>query len=409
MTNFNQLSNEQRDIIQTLINQNKSFSYISNAIDKDRTTISKEIRRNRYIKSNFYDAFDQKGITHAISKCSKLSKPPYVCNNCLNKNSCNKHHLYYNASIANNHYLEILKSSRKGIDTDQSTIDDIEHIIVPLIKNKKQSINQVFANHKDILAMSKVTFYRYINDGVLSLTNMDLPKKVKYKKRNKKNSNNYKRDISILKDRKYEDYLNFVAKHPKMSIVQLDTVIGKSSNKKVLLTMYLVDTHFMLIFLLNKKTSNDVTEIFKSLKQKLSIDLYKKIFRIILTDNGIEFFNPYEMEIDYETCKKVSNVFYCKPYSSWQKHEIEVNHEYIRRVLPKGSDFNKLTNEVVKKLQDNINAIPRDSLNGETPFNLTKNKYPDFIKNLKCKYIKPDDVTLNPEDILEGSNEKEKL
>ena len=107
------------------------------------------------------------------------------------------------------------------------------------------------------------------------------------------------------------------------------------------------------------------------------------------------------MEIDYDTCKKVCNVFYCKPYSSWQKHEIEVNHEYIRRVLPKGSDFSTLTSKQVKKLQDNINAIPRDSLNGKTPFDLTKQKYPDFIKALNCKFIKPDKVSLNIEDILE--------
>ena len=250
--------------------------------------------------------------------------------------------------------------------------------------------------------MSKVTFYRYVNQGILSLTNIDLPKKIKYKKRKKKNLNNsYKRDISILEHRRYEDYLDFISKHPKMSKVQLDTVIGKNSNKKVLLTMYLVDTHFMLIFLLDKKTSNHVTEVFKKLKQDLTINLYRKIFRIILTDNGVEFYNPYEMEIDYDTCKKVCNVFYCKPYSSWQKHEIEVNHEYIRRVLPKGSDFSTLTSKQVKKLQDNINAIPRDSLNGKTPFDLTKQKYPDFIKALNCKFIKPDKVSLNIEDILE--------
>ena len=410
MTNFNQLSNEQRDIIQTLISQKKSFTYISKVINKDRTTISKEIKRNRYIKSNFFDAFDQKGISSAVSKCERLSKPPYVCNNCPDKITCNKHHLYYNSSIAHKHYLETLKSSREGIDTDSSMIDEIEHIIVPLIKEKKQSVNQVFANHKDILSMSKVTFYRYVNDGVLSLTNIDLPKKVKYKKRKKLNRNTtYKRDVSILEKRRYEDYLDFTVKHPKMSKVQLDTVIGKTSNKKVLLTMYLVDTHFMLIFLLEKKTSLYVTEVFKSLKKELTISLYRKIFRIILTDNGTEFFNPYEMEIDYDNCKKVCNVFYCKPYSSWQKHEIEVNHEYIRRVLPKGSNFSKLTNEQVKKLQDHINSIPRNSLNGETPYLLTKKKYPEFIKTLKCKYIKPDDVSLNPKDILEDDNNEKEL
>ena len=403
MTNYNQINKEQRDIIEQLIKYNKNFTYIANSIGKDRTAISKEIRRNRYIKSNFYEPFDKKGILNAVNKCNLLSKPPYVCNNCNRKNICNSHHLYYNASVAQKHYEELLKSSREGIDTNQDILDEIEYTIVPLIKDKKQSINQVYANHKDILSMSKTTFYKYVNDGILSLSNIDLPKKVKYKKRKKK-SNEYKRDVTILNGRKYEDYLDFIIKHPNMSKVQLDTVIGKQTNKKVLLTMYIVDTHFMLIFLLNDKTSINVTEVFKNIKQNLNIDYYKKIFRVILTDNGVEFYNPYEMERDYNTSKKVSNVFYCKPYSSWQKHEIEINHEYIRRVLPKGTDFSKLTNEEVKRLQDNINAIPRKSLNDNTPYNLTKEKYPELIKSLNCSYIAPDDVTLNKKDILKGDN-----
>ena len=53
MTNYNHISMEQRDIIHSLINQNKSFSYIANVIDKDRTSIAKEVKRNRYIKSNY--------------------------------------------------------------------------------------------------------------------------------------------------------------------------------------------------------------------------------------------------------------------------------------------------------------------------------------------------------------------
>ena len=114
--------------------------------------------------------------------------------------------------------------------------------------------------------------------------------------------------------------------------------------------------------------------------------------------------NPYEIEYDYETSKKISNVFYCRPYSSWQKHEIEVNHEYIRRVLPKGTNFSKLTNPDVKRLQDNINAIPRDSLNHKTPYELTYEKYPEFIKKLDIKYIQPDDVSLNKKDILKGGD-----
>jgi len=408
MTNYNHITNEQRDIIQHLLNLNKSFSYIAQAIDKDRTSISKEVRRNRYIKSNFYDPHDKNGINHALSRCKKLSKPPYVCNNCIKKNTCPLNHLYYNSKIAQKHYESVLKESRQGINLTEQHIDEIEKIIVPLIKDKKQSVNQVYINHSDILDFCKCSFYNYVNDGVISLTNLDLPKKVKYKKRKQKKNINYKKELIILKGRKHEDYLNFISLHPKMNKIQLDTVIGQRNNNKCLLTIYIVDTHFMLIFLLDKKDANHVTELFKTLKESLSIEIYRKVFRIILTDNGIEFSNPYEMEMDYDSCKKISNVFYCHPYASYEKHELEVNHEYIRRVLPKGTSFTNLTNEQIKRLQDNINAIPRNSLNGETPFDLTKKKFPELIKRLNCKYIKPDDVSLNINDIL-GVNDDDRI
>ena len=398
MAKFNHLTKENRDLIEHLINLKSNFTYIGNAIGKDRTTISKEIKNNRYIKSNYYSPFDSKGILQAVSKCKLLNKPPYVCNTCKNKNYCVKHHLYYNAKTAQENYETKLSASRQGVNITPEHIDEIERMIVPLIKYKKQSINQVFINHSDILNFSKVTFYNYVDNGVLSLSNLDLPKKVKYKKR-KKSNNKYKRDILILKNRTYEDYLAFIAKHPKYNKVQLDTVIGKQNENKCLLTMYIVETHYMLIFLLDKKTMQNVTNIFKDMKDGLGIQNYRHIFRVILTDNGCEFYNPYEMEYDYNTGNKVSNVFYCHPNASYEKHELEVNHEYIRRVFPKGTSFNKVTEEMVNKLRDNINAIPRESLNGSTPYDLTNKKYPMLIEYLQAKYISPDDVDLSSENI----------
>ena len=395
MANYSHLDKEQRDVIQHLINQNKSFTYIGKAIDKDRTSVAREIKRNRYIRSNYYEPFDKKGINLAVSKCKQLSKQPYVCNTCPKKNTCGLHHLYYNSKLSQENYEKVLKESREGINISEERINEIENIIVPLIKDKKQSVNQVYINHSDILNFSKVSFYNYVNQGAISLTNLDLPKKIKYKKRKGVKKTKYKKDIIILKGRKYADYLDFISKHHNMNKVQLDTVIGKRDDSKVLLTMYIVDTHFMLIFLLDKKDSVHVTEVFKTLKKKLTIETYRKVFRIILTDNGTEFCNPYEMEMDYDLCKKISNVFYCNPYASYEKHEIEVNHEYIRRVFPKGTSFNMLTNDIVKRLQDNINAIPRESLNGETPYNLTLKKFPKFIEALDFNYIQPDDVDLS--------------
>lgn len=283
MTNYNQLNSNQRETIQILLNKGKSFTEIGKAIGKDRTTISKEIRRNRYIKSNFYDAFDIKGINQAIDKCDKLKHKPYVCNTCPNKNFCNKHHLYYEYRIAEEHYQDNLINSRSGIDITPNTINDIESQIVPLIKNKKQSVNQVYINHSDILYFSKSTFYKYVDIGVFSLTNSDLPKKIRYKKRKHKYSNNKnKRELSLLKGRKYENFIEFSSNHPKMNIVEMDTVIGKRNDSKCLLTLYIRKTHFMFIFLLNKKDSASVNAKINFIKETLGIKLYSKVFRIFL-------------------------------------------------------------------------------------------------------------------------------
>ncbi len=401
MTNYNQLNSSQRETIQILLNKGKSFTEIGEAICKDRTTISKEIRRNRYIKSNFYDAFDIKGINQAIDTCDRLKRKPYVCNTCPNKKFCNKHHIYYEYKLAEEHYQDNLINSRSGIDIKPETIDDIESQIVPLIKNKKQSVNQVYINHSDILYFSKSTFYKYVDIGVFSLTNADLPKKIRYKERNHKNTTNKnKRELSLLKGRKYEDFTEFSSNHPKMNIVEMDTVIGKRNDSKCLLTLYIRKTHFMLIFLLNKKDSASVNAKINFIKETIGIKLYSKVFRIFLTDNGSEFFSVLNFERDSITDKKVSNIFFCHPYSSYEKHGVEVNHEYIRRVFPKNSSFTNLTDAIVKNLQDNINSIPRISLGNETPYNLTKQLYSDLIEKLDCKYIKPDDVSLSKNDIL---------
>ena len=399
MTNYNQLNYSQRETIQILFNKGKNFTDIGLAIGKDRTTIAKEIKRNRYIKSNFYDAFNKQGIAEAINKCDIL-KTRYVCNNCPLKNTCNKHHLYYEYRQAQKHYEEQLALSRSGVDITPEEIEEIEKQIVPLIKNKKQSVNQVFINHPDILYFSKTTFYKYVDLGVFSLTNADLPKLIKYKKRKQGKDKKNKRELALMKGRTYEDFILFTTNHPQMNVVEMDTVIGKRNNVKCLLTLYIRRTHFMLIFLLNKKDSASVNARINFLKEKLGIKLYSKVFRIFLTDNGTEFFSVLNFEKDLENDKKVSNIFFCHPYSSYEKHGVEVNHEYIRRVLPKGTSFSNLNDDIVKNLQDNINAIPRLSLDGQTPYDLTKKLYPELIELLDCRYIEPDNVSLAEEDIL---------
>ena len=55
----------------------------------------------------------------------------------------------------------------------------------------------------------------------------------------------------------------------------------------------------MLIYLMPYKKSVYVTEIFNSLKQLLGIEEFKRLFEVILTDNGTEFTDPESIEIDF--------------------------------------------------------------------------------------------------------------
>lgn len=400
MTNYNHLSKEQRNTIEYLINNKHDFTYIANSIKKDRTTISKEIKRNRIIKSSFFSLFNQSGINRAIKGCDKLSTPPYCCNSCKSKNCCSKYHLYYNANCAQAHYEETLQESRKGINMNNEEIEIINKNIVPLIKNKNQSINQIYINHPDVLYFSKPTFYKYVNEGVIMLSNLDLPRKVKYKKRKKKKNKDSKRDTSILIGRTYEDYIIRISKESKLNIWQLDTVVGLINDSKCLMTFLLVETNFMIIRLLDKSNVKNVDDAFSDLKLLLGIQLYKKVIDIILTDNGSEFYDPIHIETDLNTGESLCSVYYCHPNSPEEKPELEKNHEYIRYVLPKKTSFQNLTKENIKKLEDNINNIPREILGNRTPFELTKEKMPKLIEKLNSKFILPDEVSLNINDIL---------
>ena len=177
----------------------------------------------------------------------------------------------------------------------------------------------------------------------------------------------------------------------------MDTVEGNKDSSKVLLTLIIVKTNFMIIRLMDKKTVACVNKEFDDLKNNLGIDLYSKVFNVILTDNGTEFFDPLHIELDYNTGEKISNVFYCQPYSSWQKGCIEKNHQYIRKVFPKGTSFDNIPFETIHKLENVINNIPRTILDGESPYEKTLELFPELLSKLNCYYIEPDDINLNPD------------
>ena len=417
--NKQHLTYEERGFIEIGLNQGRNFTEISNDINKNRRTISREILKHRFkkmpnafnnsgnlCKSRFeckkWDCNNEK-LCYEEEICLKITDSPYVCNGCERKNVCRKIKYYYYAKFAHEEYTEKLSVSRQGINLTKTEVYELDKIITPLIKDKKQSISHIYANHPDELFFSRPTFYTYVNLGVFSFGNLELRRKVRYKKRKSGKKQKIRRETAIRKNRTYEDFDKYIAQHPDYEIVEMDTVEGVKEDEKVFLTLIFRKSKFMLIYLLEHQNMECVEKAFDSIRKVLGIENYKKLFAIILTDNGSEFFNPLSIELDKETGEIISQVFYCDPSASWQKGTIEKNHEYIRYVLPKGSSFNELVQEDTNILMSNINSTSRDILNGRTPHDtMILNLDEKYINLLGSHKIEADDVNLSPKLLKRG-------
>lgn len=332
------------------------------------------------------------------SKCSLLDNSPHVCNACIRRNSCNYERVFYFASNAHNSSTDKKITSRKGINSSPEEIEKIDRIISPLLK-KGQSIAHIYSTHKDELGFSKNTLYRYIDASVFTARNIDLPRKVTYKPRKA-----YKRNKPLLEDeklnilnRRYELFQKYMIEHPETSVVEMDLVVGTMDSHKVLLTLLFRSCNLMLALLLPDKCPEHVANALNWLCNELGIETFRKLFEVIVTDRGLEFMPPEPLEAD-EWGEIKTKIFYCDAYCSWQKGTLERNHEFIRYVLPKGTNFDFLTQEKVTLMINHINSVKREKLNYTTPYMLSKllldNKLHDVMELIP---INPDDVYLRPD------------
>lgn len=371
------------------IEENLNFSQIAKEINKSPRTVSYEILKNR-------------NIEHCLSwvgkykTCEKTSKPPYVCNACPSRKGCRKTRYYYYAEDAQGKYEKLKSESRTGIDMTSTEFKELNKIVSNEIKNG-HSFAMIIRNHKDEFSVGKRTLYNYVEKGYLDIINLDLPRKVRYKKRKRNNKDIPKKDTKIRINRTYEDFKDYVKNYNdnnfNINIVEMDTVEGVKG-ESLLLTLLWRQANFMLAFKIENKEPDSVNAFFSYLKEILGYEKFHELFPIILTDNGIEFSKPDEIEFNgYHVYK--TRLFYCDPGHSEQKGKIEVNHEYIRRFIPKGNTFDVYNQEDINLMLNHINSVKRDSLNGDNPYTLMKDFLPrEIIELFDIKKIEQKEIIL---------------
>lgn len=152
----------------------------------------------------------------------------------------------------------------------------------------------------------------------------------------------------------------------------------------------------MLIFLMPDGTMKSVQTVFDILTEKLGLKTFGKLFRVILTDNGVEFKDPVSLEYAPNGCQR-TRIFFCDPQASWQKPHIEKNHTLIRRILPKGKSFDNLAQEDIRLVCCTINSVAREMFDNKTPFQLFESKdNKKLLDSLNLEAIPPDKVILKP-------------
>ncbi len=422
------LTNAERQTIADLLKEKETFKSIGNELEKDCTTISKEVRNHITIsplgctgkvynncKHRFYCAeaclCDECTYHRMINRCRfcnrcnsicekyepdhcpKLDKPPYVCNGCSDKhNKCTLEKHLYIPKNAQKEYEFSLRESRIGIGITEDEVKQLDLLFSPLLR-KNQSIHHICVNHRNSVMVSESTIYRLVDYNLFEARNIDMPRKIRYAPRKKKK--NFKVDKNCRIKRTYEDYRSYRENHPDLPVTQIDSVEGKKGGK-VLLTIHFVKAQCMLAFLRDTNDSQSVINTFNRLYIELGPDLFCTLMPILLGDNGSEFSNPKALEFDDQENQR-THVFYCDPSAPEQKGSCERNHEFIRMFIPKGTPLDHYTQADIDRMIDHINSYKRPSLGNKSPYEMMAFLYGKRILSmLGCHLIDFDDVTLNP-------------
>jgi len=199
------------------------------------------------------------------------------------------------------------------------------------------------------------TLYRYIDEGLMSLNNMDLWLKLQRNTKPKRDRERKRILGQSIDERPQEinDRLTF-------GHWEIDTVVGKKTkDEPVLLTVTERLTRYQIIIKITGKNEAAVKETMEHLSK--DNPTFPKLFKSITADNGSEFASLSE------ALQGLSDIYFAHPYSSWERGTNEKHNGILRRFIPKGKSLKDYSNDQIKQITHWMNHLPRKILNYQTP------------------------------------------
>ena len=268
----------------------------------------------------------------------------------------------YSPDIAQDRHdkLKSVHGADLKIGTDRKLANYIEHRILHDHYSPAAVLAEIKKNGLHFTTtICKTTLYSYIRKGVfLHLTYTDLPNHGTYRKRQyhhiKAVRASYGETIENRPD---------ISDRTEFGHWEMDTVIGKQRTKPILLVLTERKTRYELIIKLQDKSSKSVISALGKIERHYTSKLFPNIFKSITVDNGTEFSDSNGIQRSIKSNSVRTKLYYCHPYSAYERGSNENINKMIRRFFPKGFDFRKTNSDYIATVQNWINHYPRSVLN----------------------------------------------
>ena len=332
-------------------------------------------------------------------ECRRLKQAPYVCNWCVDYSKCTLKKRMHFSSGAHENYRQTLRKAHSGTHLSWETPCTMDRLLREHLSGG-QSIHHIMAHSTDLIPVGGKTVYRLIANGLMPFVRrMDLPEAAGRKRKSSLPEKGRRHaDLRRGDRRSCQDFLRHMEGHSTASVVEMDSVIGRVwEGGKCLPTLNFNFCGMMPVFLRERNDAQSVVECLDWLEGRLGPETFRELLQVVLTDNGGEFTLVDRMEAGKDGSRRIGRLFFCNPYSSWQKGRVENNHRILRRVLPRGTSFDSLDQDRVNLPVPHVNSMPRAEYN-DVPALETFGKTvgEETLQRLGIRPVPPGQVVLAP-------------
>lgn len=317
---YQRLTYNERVVIETLLKENKSRNYIALQLKRNRSTITNEV--------NLW-----------------VIKPTDI----------------YNAELAHWCALETNKSKRAE-DKINSYPKLKMFVYRSLLKGTSPELMagqiKIIYPNDPVMSISYESIYKHIYRYRQSRLGRKLIKLLPYHHHKRRDKRRFGKKRNRIKDQvSIDNRPAHIELRQEAGHLEGDLMIGLGQ-KSAIGTIVDRKTRFLIIVKINNRKSKTVTQEFA-----MHLNKQPKYLRKTMTyDNGIEMANHKWLSENTGM-----DIYFAHPYSSWERGTNENTNGLIRRFLPKGTDFNKISPERLKQIENNLNNRPRKVLGFKTP------------------------------------------